>query len=230
MFIKEYYPVLYEQLKGYIAGGRWNISGPGLDGFDVNIPAPESLIRSILYAQQFYRNEFGCMALDAFLPDCFGFGFAFPTLAKHCGLNGFSTQKLGWGCAVGIPFRVGFWEGVDGAVLPVSLHAEPYTSIIREDFTRHTGLKELQSKPGRLCGVPRAYRYYGTGDKGGAPDEGSVAWLQGFQESDGPLKVKMACSGELFDELNAAEVIHKPLYRGELLLSRHGTGATPRKA
>ena len=33
-----------------------------------------------------------------------------PTVLAHCGIQGFSTQKLTWGSAVGIPFKVGVWR------------------------------------------------------------------------------------------------------------------------
>ena len=44
---------------------------------------------------------------------------AFPTRCRRCsstaGWTGFSTQKLTWGSPVGIPFKVGNWEGPDGS-------------------------------------------------------------------------------------------------------------------
>ncbi|MDD4735365.1 MAG: glycoside hydrolase family 38 C-terminal domain-containing protein [Kiritimatiellae bacterium] len=229
-FIRQYYPELFEQVKEWVCAGRWNISGPGLVAFDVNLPAPESLIRSMLYAQSFYEQEFNTNALDLFLPDCFGFSFALPTLARHCGMIGFSTQKLGWHSAAGIPFRIGFWQGVDGSVLPCVLHAEVYTSIIRSDYSQNPDWLNIALETGRACGLPRAYHYYGTGDQGGAPDEASVAWLEGFLTSDGPLKARMSRSQDLFYELAGHSITQQPRYRGELLLTRHGTGAYTSKA
>ena len=229
-FIKQYHPELFSRLKEAVRAGRWNISGPGLVAFDANLPAPESILRSILYAQTFYRQEFATNAPDVFLPDCFGFSYALPALAAHAGMTGFSTQKLGWNSAAGIPFRIGFWEGVDGSILPSVLHAEPYISIIRNDMTRSPAWLDIALETGTACGLPRAYHYFGTGDQGGAPDEGSVAWLQGFTTSDGPLKVRGAASRTLFDELAGASITQQPHYRGELLLTKHGTGGYTSKA
>ena len=65
-----------------------------------------------------HRRQIG---QDLFLPDCFGFSQALPTLAAHCGIVGFSTQKLRRGAdmrsAFGVPFPFGLWLGPDGSEL-----------------------------------------------------------------------------------------------------------------
>lgn len=84
---KEYWPEEWEQLKKYVAAGRWAPAGSAIDAGDVNIPSTESLIRQFLYGNGFFRKEFGKTSCDIFLPDCFGFGHALPTVAAHCGLR-----------------------------------------------------------------------------------------------------------------------------------------------
>jgi len=97
MLAKEYYPVEYSDLqKRYVKDGRWKPAGSWVDAVDTNVPSPESLFRQALYGNGFFRREFGPSAVsrDVFLPDCFGFGFALPSIAAHSGLVGFSSQKL----------------------------------------------------------------------------------------------------------------------------------------
>ncbi len=224
MLIKEYYPEAYERLKAHVATGNWSVCGPGLDEFDTNMPAPESLIRGILYSQMFYRREFGLTTRDVFLPDSFGFSQALPTLARHCGMLGFSTQKLGWGCAAGIPFRLGVWVGVDGSALPAVLHAEPYNSLVREDLAEASGWVQTVTELGESTGVWKAYRYFGIGDKGGAPDESSVAWVQAAATGTGRLDVVSGASDALFRDLTEAQIARLPRYVGELLMTTHGVG------
>lgn len=83
-------------MKKHIADGRWHICGASWDATDAIVPSIESAIRNVMLGQEFYRNEFGVESTDIFLPDCFGFGWTLPTIASHCGLIGFSSQKLGW--------------------------------------------------------------------------------------------------------------------------------------
>ena len=84
MWMKEYYPAQYEEMKKYIREGRWHISGASWDANDVLVPSTESVIRNIMLGQEYYRQEFGVESTDIFLPDCFGFGWTLPTIAAHC--------------------------------------------------------------------------------------------------------------------------------------------------
>ena len=93
-WMKEYYPLQYEELKKYIAEGRWHITGSGWDANETILCSPESWIRNILLGQTFYRKEFGTEGTDVFLPDCFGFPYVLPTLAHHCGLIGFMASAI----------------------------------------------------------------------------------------------------------------------------------------
>jgi alpha-mannosidase len=96
MLLKEYYPEEYERLKPYVANGRWRLAGSWVDAVDVNMPSFESLVRHVLYGNGYFQQEFGKTSRDILLPDCFGFGYALPSIAFHCGLKSFSTQKLSW--------------------------------------------------------------------------------------------------------------------------------------
>jgi len=131
----EYYPSAYQRMKDYIAAGRWRVAGSWVDAVDVNVPSPESLIRHTLYGNGFFAREFGRRSRDVFLPDCFGFGYALPSIAAHSGLLGFSTQKLTWGCYIGIPFNLGVWEGVDGSTLVAAVNPGSYTSDLTSELS-----------------------------------------------------------------------------------------------
>jgi alpha-mannosidase len=224
MLAKEYYPADYEKLKRYIAEGRWRLAGSSLDAGDSNIPSPEAIIRSILLGQRFFRREFGKTSRDIFLPDCFGFGYALPAVAAHCGLLGFSTQKLSWGSAYGIPFDVGMWEGVDGSAIVAELKPGSYGSSIRTDLSRDPEWLAAVHRTDSLSGVPVAYRYFGTGDTGGAPDDSSVFWLEKSIHGDGSIRVRSAASDELCRTLSESDKARLPRWKGELLMTAHGTG------
>ena len=133
--MKEYYPAEFEKLKAYVRAGRWKVAGSWVDAVDTNVPSPESLIRQTLYGNGFFRRELGVTSRDVYLPDCFGFGFALPSVAAHSGLFAFSTQKLTWGSSVRIPFDVGLWEGVDGSSLVAALNPGDYASEVKGNLT-----------------------------------------------------------------------------------------------
>jgi len=57
--MKEYFPDDFERLKKYVAAGRWFPAGSSMEEGDVNSPNAESIIRQILYGNNFFRKEFG---------------------------------------------------------------------------------------------------------------------------------------------------------------------------
>src|SRR6266481_3558964 len=149
--MKEYYPADFERLRHYVALGRWFPAGSSMEEGDVNSPNAESIIRQILYGNNWFRKEFGTASDEYMLPDCFGFPASLPSILAHSGIKGFSTQKLssGWQPAphvggpdspektpVGIPFNVGIWEGPDGKTVIAALNPLSYGSSVTYDISK----------------------------------------------------------------------------------------------
>jgi alpha-mannosidase len=223
MWFKEYHPDAWPRLKQYVADGRWRLSGSWINAVDTNIPSPESLFRQALYGKRFFRQEFGRVPLDIYLPDCFGFGFALPSIGAHSGLQAFSTQKLSWGAAKPTPFAVGLWKGPDGNGLVAALRAGDYVAEVRTDISNdpkwNADLVTLSS--GRKVG----FRYFGVGDQGGAPDAESVEWVEkSIKDTTGAVEVRNTSADQLARDLTSAERASLPTYEGELLLKTHGVG------
>lgn len=224
---KEYYPAYYTTLSNYIAQGRWRVAGSAMDSPDVNVPSPESLIRHVLYANHFWKQEFGKTSVDLFLPDCYGFGYALPSVAAHCGLIGFTTQKLDGLSARPIPFfNIGRWVGPDGNSVVAALQPGSYVTTVNTNLATDPNSLTRINDSFAETGSYVDYRLFGTGDTGGSPDETSVNWVeQSVTTTNGPVRVISAGSDQLFRDLDATNVSKLPSYQGELLLQTHGTGA-----
>ena len=54
--MKEYFPTDYEKLKQYVAAGRWFPAGSSMEEGDVNSPNAESIIRQVLYGNNYFRQ------------------------------------------------------------------------------------------------------------------------------------------------------------------------------
>jgi len=229
-FMKEYYPDDYAKVKQYVKAGNWFPCGSSVDEGDANVPSAESLVRHTLYGNHFFRREFGVASQEFMLPDCFGFPYALPTVLAHCGIQGFSTQKLTWGSAVGIPFPVGVWQGPDGRGVVAALDPGSYAAGFREDLSQNTSWLARIQKTGAQSGAFVDYHYYGTGDRGGAPDENSVGWMEKSIVGPGQVKVVSSKADELVKTLTPAQVAKLPRYRGELLLTQHSAGSITSEA
>jgi alpha-mannosidase len=165
-FMKEYYPDDFAKLKQYVAEGRWYPAGSSVEEGDVNAPSAESIIRQVLYGNDWFRKEFGKASAEYMLPDCFGFPADLPTILAHSGVRGFSTQKLTWGSSAdgggpeslektpeGTPFNVGVWVGPDGESVLAALNPGSYGSNITTDLSQllppappDTALKAVQTQ------------------------------------------------------------------------------------
>lgn len=226
-WMKEYYAQHWDELKARIAEGRWHICGSGWDANEAIVCSPESWIRNVALGQDFYRKEFGIESTDIFLPDCFGFPYYLPTAAKHCGLIGFSSQKLAWRTKPyyegnkRYPFTVGLWQGIDGSRIMMT-HGFGYAERWKDEDLSHnaTVLRETQESP---LGI--SYRYYGTGDIGGSPTIESVRAVQKGIHGDGPVRIVSATSDSVYKMFLPYEQHPElPVFNGELTMDVHGNG------
>ncbi|MBZ5498622.1 MAG: alpha-mannosidase [Acidobacteriia bacterium] len=224
MWFKEYYPEQWPTVQKYVADGRWRLAGSWLNAADVNVPSPESLMRQALYGQRFFRQEFNRTSRDVFLPDCFGFGFALPSIAAHSGLTAFSTQKLTWGSVLpAIPFPIGRWKGVDGSTVVAALKPGDYVTRIQSDISVDPKWSNDLTTIGN--GLQVGFRYFGTGDIGGAPSASSLELLEkAIANPEGKVAIRNTAPDQLSRDLTATQTAALPEYEGELLLKTHGVG------
>ena len=233
--MEEYYPEKFETLKKYVADGRWFVTGSAYENGDVNVPSPESLFRNILYGNGYFRDKFGKTSVDIYLPDCFGFGYALPSIIKHAGLLGFTTQKLTWSSAYGIPFDLGLWQGVDGSQIYASLDAQDYAATLKTVRGHKNAPNKLKNNIEKYD-LPFTYLLHGTGDRGGAPAEESVKTVvsekQKNAESD--TNVEIVSVDKVFrvmdEDLSAAQKKKLPVWNNELVSTDHGVGGYTSRA
>lgn len=227
--MQEYYPELFEQLKVYVEKGKWNVAGSSYENGDVNVPSPESLFRNILYGNGYFDKTFGKRSKDIYLPDCFGFGWALPAIANHANLLGFTTQKLSWGSASGIPFDLGRWYGSNGKWIFANLDGLSYTNNYKNIRKNSKIVKKIR-RGEKEGGLGWTLALHGTGDVGGAPKEESVkAVCTELQSNESErIKVYSAKSDKIFEdlkELSDDEIYKLPEFKDELLMTMHGAGS-----
>ena len=238
MWMKEYYPTEFEQMKSYIRSGQWHVSGMFIDANDVMMSSAESILHSMLYANRFYKQEFGVRGgYDVMLPDCFGFSYALPSLMHHAGQRGFHTAKLGWGAAAydKLP-HFGVWQGVDGSKVYAIYKPGAYDTHEdwNKDLTNDADILNKINANITESGVPVAVKYVGPrGDRGGAlqdnPDkdgENTPYWLSyNVQKQDGAIKVRLASPDEFFQYMEDHDNGQYKVWNSELPMRTHGVGS-----
>ncbi|MFR5875334.1 MAG: glycoside hydrolase family 38 C-terminal domain-containing protein [Eubacterium sp.] len=232
--MEEYYPELFKEMSEYIKEGRWNVTGSAYENGDVNCPSPEALFRNILFGNSYFEEKFGKRSKDIYLPDCFGFGWALPSIAYHSNLNGFTTQKLAWGSAYGVPFDIGKWYGVDGNYIYASVNPHDYyftlTKLRDWDFVT----KKL--KENEKYGLDWTYMFHGIGDRGGAPEEATVKFVDNEikKNESSDIEVVAASADQIYRDIEnnlPQEVKDKlPEWKTELVMQNHGVGGYTSRA
>lgn len=233
--MEEYYPELFEKLKEYIALGRWHVAGSAYENGDVNIPSPEALFRNILYGTNYFKEKFFKRSEDIYLPDCFGFGWALPSVAAHSNLKGFTTQKLIWSSAYEVPFDLGVWQGPDGGKIYASLDAGDYNRSLKKVRKKGVVARKLKSNI-RKYDLPFTMILHGIGDRGGAPREESVKAVlaEAAQNSSSKVDVIPAATDQVFREMDSlltpAQKKMLPVWQNELVMTDHGAGCYASRA
>lgn len=237
MWMKEYYPEQYAKLKTYVHNGRWHISGCAVDANDVMVSSAESIMRNWLYANQFFKKEFGVRGgYDVMLPDCFGFSYALPSLARHCGFKGFHTAKLAWGSAEYDqlpPF--GIWQGVDGSQIYAVYKPGAYDNHeqYNKNMANDSEMAAITANNYNKYGVAAEIRYVGPrSDRGGALQDNAASsgentpyWLNLSAQTNGAVKVRIATPDEIFDYLDKNKNQKYHVKDGELPMRTHGVGS-----
>ncbi len=232
--MEEYYPEQFEKLKEYVAKGNWYPCGAGWENGDVNVPSPEALFRNFLLGNNYFDEKFGVRSKDIFLPDCFGFGYALPSIARHSNLYGFTTQKLTWGSAYGQPFDIGKWYGPDGKYIIASIKMHNYVAVLR-NLRKSKAIKEKLAE-NETHGINATEIFHGIGDRGGGPIPPSVRSLYRNMKKNAASDIKVHSSAsdkvfkQIMTEMTENDRDKLPSWNNELLLTDHGTAGYTSRA
>lgn len=200
-FIKQDYPVIYQQIKEKIAEGQWEITGGMWVESDTNIPSGESLVRQFLYGKKFIREEFGKETELLWLPDVFGYSAALPQIMKKCGMKYFMTTKISWNQYNMFPYDTFWWKGIDGSEIFTHFITTPEDGSWFYTYNGHMD-------PEEVTGVWKNYKdkdknenlliAYGWGDGGGGPTREMIEQSLIQKNIPGIPRVKLATAEEYF--------------------------------
>jgi len=223
----DFNPGDWDSLKKYIASGQWTVAGSCIDEIDPNMPCLEAVCRNYLYGQGYYLDKFNKRSYDIYLPDCFGFSYNTPTVARHFGVVGFSSQKFdNWGGWFSITNATSImkWIGPDGQYIFAANRCSSYGSAPEVNQAAGDGVYAQNGNR-----IWMTYDYYGTGDQGGAPSAANVATACNTNMMNTAYVIP-AASDSLFKTLDSldkqgnAGVAAMATFNGELVMQTHGTG------
>lgn len=214
--LEQKYPELYQRFKAAVEAGKVIADGAMWVEADTNISGGESLIRQVMYGQQYFKETLGIDSRVLWLPDVFGYSGALPQILKGCGVLGFTTQKITWTYNGGEPFPYNtfWWEGIDGSAIPAHIFTD-YNSQTKPSAVMERWTTRLQKN-----GIDSMILAFGYGDGGGGPTRDHLEYLRREADLEGLPRVKIASPAQFFEDLLARGMV-KERYVGELYFQAH---------
>jgi len=215
LYLKEHFPTVYARVKQRIAEGRFEPIGGTWVENDCNLVSGESLIRQCLYAQSFFKEEFGADVRVGWLPDVFGYSWAMPQIYRKSGLEYFMTSKISWNDTNRFPHNTFWWQGIDGTRIFTQLIHGTYNALVTPEE-----MQQFWDNYNSKLSCPEVLSSYGHGDGGGGPTRKMLEYLPRLTDIPGLPK---ACTGRVHDHFDriAAETKDMPVWNDELYFELH---------
>jgi alpha-mannosidase len=210
-------PDLFASIQTAVKSKKWELVGGMWIEPEVNIIGGESIVRQLLYGQNYFQTKFDTLSKIVWLPDSFGFTWQLPQLLKQAGIEYFATGKLHWNDTTKFPYGCFNWESPDGtqlftAMLPpcVAGVMDTNPNIMTDysiDWEKQTGLKDIFWIPG-------------VGDHGGGPTKDMLEVGERWQTS--PFFPQMQFTrAEDYLHLIESKLPTIPVWQDELYLEFH---------
>lgn len=198
-WVKEMQPAMYAEMKQCVAEGRIVPVGGMWVEPDTNVPSGESLIRQVLIGQRWFKQEYGFICREIWIPDVFGYCAQLPQIAIHGGATRFLTQKLSWNQINKPQHHTFYWEGLDGTRLLTHFPpADTYNAVctVQEVLYHVRNYKDLERSN-------ESYLLFGFGDGGGGPTPEMLERLRRMRDVDGLPRMAIRSSDDFFARLEA---------------------------
>lgn len=198
LLCKKYYPDLYNEIKIAVKNRQWIPEGAMFVEPDTNLSGGESLIRQLLYGNEFFQEEFGMQSRILWLPDSFGYSGVLPQILKKSGIKYLVTQKIFWSYNEGekFPYHYFSWRGIDGTEI---------TSFLPTSYNYNTNPQEMNTVWKERVQVHHLEDFlipYGYGDGGGGPARDHIEYIRRQENLEGGVRIKQGNPVSFFEKLD----------------------------
>ncbi len=213
-WIEENRPDLFAAIQQQVADKKWEVVGGFWVEPELNLIAGESLVRQLLYGQQYTLAKFGAIATVVWVPDTFGFCATLPQFMQQAGIEYFVTQKLRWNDTTKFPHGVFWWRSPDGSEIFSYMSAPVGESV--DPVKMATYATEWQTQ----TGLTDALWLPGVGDHGGGPTRDMLEVARRWQNSPLFPNMEFTTAESYLQKIrHSAEIF--PVWDSELYLEFH---------
>ena len=219
-WLEQHRPELFTQIQTAFKNDRWEILGGMWIEPETNLVSAESLIRQLIYGQEYYQEKFGEICKVAWLPDSFGFTWQLPQIFQQCGIEYFVTGKLHWNDTNPFPLGCFWWESPDGTKL-LTLMSPPNVTGVMD--TNPLTMTDYALKWEIQTGMQDMFWLPGVGDHGGGPTRDMLEVAQKWHDSPFFPEIEFSKSINYLDTIacNTNQAAELPVWQDELYLELH---------
>ena len=216
------YPEIFDAVARKIREGQFEPVGGMYVESDCNVPNAESLTRQFLYGQRYFREKFGKICLNCWLPDVFGNSAVLPQILKKSGIRYFVSNKMStWNDTNRFPHNHFIWRGLDGSEVYACVPPTHFITACTptEIMANWAAYQDKDSGGQTLC-------MFGYGDGGSGVTEDMMEFRKRLNRISCMPKTEIM-GGEAFLERNLNADQRLKTWDGELYLEMHrGTFTT----
>jgi alpha-mannosidase len=215
LWMEQEHSELFARIQTAVAKGKWELIGGMWVEPDGNLPSGESLIRQILYGQEYFRAKFNREVKIAWLPDTFGFHWQMPQILLKSGFEAFVTQKLMWNDTNKFPHQIFWWEGVDGSQIFTYFSNEIGQGLEPVAIAKYLAQQEEKHN------ITETAWLYGVGDHGGGPTADMLNIGREWAESPLFFTMRPSTLENFLIDLKTKLPADLPIWQDELYLEFH---------
>lgn len=204
-------PELFERIRTYVKQGRWEIVGGWWMQPDCNLPSDIGFERQIEAGKNYFQSRFGLFPDIACNVDSFGHTAALPGFIRNAGQSNYVMMRP-QEHEMSIPARMFRWRGFeDGPEVTTFRIADGYGTWDETINPAHVK-RATDDLPE---GVKHTMCFYGVGDHGGGPTEGSIQWIMANRDAIPGCVIELSSMSRFFKAIEADKE-KLPVVTGEL--------------
>ena len=221
-WVEEFAPDMFEEIKMRITEGRFIVVGGWHVQPDCNLPSGEGFARQSLYAQRYFKENFGVTAKVGYNVDSFGHNGMLPQILKKSGMDSYIFMRPG-PHEKEMDSDIFEWVAPDGSSVTTYKILDPYCFNFKS-------LEELENRITYLnentrTELPVMPLFYGVGNHGGGPTIRNLEVLQEYSKTEGAAELVYSDVHDFFEEVRNMD-IQIPEYCGDLQHHAAGCYAT----
>jgi alpha-mannosidase len=218
-WIEKNNPDLFAAIQNAFRQGKWEVVGGMWVEPEVNVISGESLVRQLLYGQNYCQEKFGAIAKVAWLPDSFGFTWQLPQICTQAGIEYFVTGKLHWNDTNQFPHGCFWWRSPEGTQILTLMSPPNLTGVMDTNPITMTDYAVSWEKE---TGLQDAFWLPGVGDHGGGPTRDMLEVQERWQHSPFFPRIEFTTAIEYLEKITKYQLPHTfPIWNDELYLELH---------